>query len=142
MTERTRKPWSRLFGAADLAAACVVLLGVFAGLPARWLPIDLAAGLLGALFLASGVALIANHRAGPVLARAAAFAALGVGMVLVLGLGVSASWLAGVYGPVGRGGALLLVLVAALVVPYLLLLPAAQLLWLGPREKTAKAAKA
>jgi hypothetical protein len=40
---------------------------------------------------------------------------------------------------VGRGGALLLVLVAALVVPYLLLLPAAQLLWIGPRDKEAKA---
>lgn len=134
-----RKPWSRLFGAADLAAAFVVFLGIFAGLPARWLPIDLAGALLGGLFLASGVALLANHRLAPVLARVAAFAALGVGMFLVLALGVSASWLAGVYGPVGRGGALLLVLVAALIVPYLLLLPAAQLLWLGPREKAAKA---
>jgi len=134
-----RKPWSRLFGAADLVAAFVVLLGIFGGLPARWLPIDLAGALLGGLFLASGGALLANHRLAPVLARIAAFAALGVGMFLVLALGVSASWLAGVYGPVGRGGALLLVLVAALIVPYLLLLPAAQLLWLGPRDKAAKA---
>jgi len=139
MTENVRKPWSRLFGVADLAAAFVVLLGVFAGLPSRWLPIDLACGLLGGLFFASGVALLANHRTAPLLARIAAFAALGVGMLLVLALGVSASWLAGVYGPVGRGGALLLVLVAALIVPYLLLLPAAQLLWLGPRGKAAKA---
>ena len=139
MSESTRKPWSRLFGAADLVAAFVVLLGVFAGLPSRWLPIDLAGGVLGALFLASGVALLANHGKAPLLARVAAFAALAVGMVLVLALGVSASWLAGVYGPVGRGGALLLVLVAALVVPYLLLLPAAQLLWIGPRDKAAKA---
>lgn len=138
MTSAPRKPWSRLFGAADLLASFVVLLGVFAGLPSRWLPIDLAGGILGALFLSSGVALLANHRAAPLLARVAAFAALGVGMLLVLALGVSASWLAGVYGPVGRGGALLLVLVAALIVPYLLLLPAAQLLWVGPRRKAAK----
>ena len=139
MPANVRKPWSRLFGVADLVAALVVLLGIFAGLPARWLPIDLAGGLLGGLFLASGVALLANHRAAPILARASAFAALGVGMLLVLALGVAASWLAGVYGPVGRGGALLLVLVAALVVPYLLLLPAAQLLWLGPRGKATSA---
>lgn len=139
MTETARKPWSRLFGVADVVASFVVLLGVFAGLPSRWLPIDLAGGVLGALFLASGVALLANHRLAPALARIAALAALAVGMLLVLALGVSASWLAGVYGPVGRGGALLLVLVAALVVPYLLLLPAAQLLWMGPRERAAKA---
>ena len=35
----------RLFGAADLAASLLVLVGVFAGLPARWLPVD-----VGALF--------------------------------------------------------------------------------------------
>jgi hypothetical protein len=139
MTVTTRKPWSRLFGAADLLTAFVVLLGIFAGLPARWLPIDLAGGLLGVLFAASGVALLANHRLAPLLARVAAFAALAVGMLLVLALGVAASWLAGVYGPVGRGGALLLTLVAALVVPYLLFLPAVQLLWIGPRERPAKA---
>jgi hypothetical protein len=45
-------------------------------------------------------------------------------------LAVTASWLSGVYGPVGAGGAVVLVLVAALALPYLVVLPVVQLVWL------------
>jgi hypothetical protein len=40
-----------------------------------------------------------------------------------------------VYGPVGKGGAALFALVCALALPYVVVLPAAELLWLGPRAK-------
>jgi hypothetical protein len=59
----------------------------------------------------------------------AAFA-LALGLALVTWLALTASWLSGVYGPVGRGGALLLAFVAALALPYLVVLPAVQLVWL------------
>lgn len=129
-----RKPWSRLFGAADLIAALVIGVGVFAGLPARWSPVDVPAAILVGLLGASGVLLVLGHPRALIVARIAAYAALAAGLVLVLLLALSASWLSGVYGPVGRGGALLLGLVAALVVPYLVFLPSAQLLWLGDRR--------
>ena len=48
-------------------------------------------------------------------------------------LAVTASHLAGLYGPVGRGGALILAVVGLLVVPYLVLLPVAQLVTLRKR---------
>lgn len=119
----------RLFGGADLVAAAVIAVGVFRGLPARWAPVDVPSAIVAGLLGVSGVLLVMRHpRALPV-ARIAAFAALAAGLVLVTLLAIAASWLFGVYGPVGRGGALLLVLVAALVLPYLVFLPAAQLLW-------------
>ena len=50
-----------------------------------------------------------------------------LGLLLVGALAISASFLMGIYGPVGRGGAVILVLVAALAVPYLVVAPALQL---------------
>jgi hypothetical protein len=57
-------------------------------------------------------------------------------------LALTASYLSGVYGPVGRGGAVILTLSAALALPYLVLLPVAQLVWLGPRAPRAAASGA
>jgi hypothetical protein len=116
-----------VFGAADLLTAAVVTVGVFMGLPARWAPVDVAAGVLVALKLGSGVSLLARASWAPRLATVAAAVALALGLALVTTLAFTASWLAGVYGPVGRSGALLLALVAALALPYLVVLPAVQL---------------
>ena len=55
---------------------------------------------------------------------------LALGLALVTVLAVTASWLSGVYGPVGAGGAVVLVLVAALALPYLVVLPVVRLVWL------------
>ena len=68
--------------------------------------------------------------------RLASFIVLALGLALVATLALTASWLWGVYGPLGRGGAMLLVLVAALALPYLVALPALQLVWIGaPRGR-------
>ena len=72
------------------------------------------------------------------MARAASLVALVLGLALVTALALSASYLGGIYGAIGRGGALILVLVAALAVPYLVAFPAAQLLWLGARGTKAR----
>lgn len=136
MTARTSSPaWTqRLFGAANLFAAIVIAVGVFRGLPARWAVVDVPAAVLVGLFTSAGLLLVVRHPRARALARVTSFAALGAGLLVVTLLAISASWLAGVYGPVGRGGALLLALVAALVLPYLVFFPAAQLLWLGSRR--------
>jgi hypothetical protein len=121
-----------VFGIADLLTAALVTVGVFVGLPARWAPVDMTACVLVALKLASGGSLVLQSRWAPRVATMGAALALGVGLTLVTALAVTASWLSGVYGPVGRGGAVLWVLVAALALPYLVVLPAVQLLWLRP----------
>src|SRR5262249_27607678 len=67
---------------------------------------------------------------------------LAAAVVLVLGLAVftalvlTASWISGVYGQVGMSGGIIFGLVAALVLPYIIVLPAAELAWVGPRAST------
>jgi len=58
-----------------------------------------------------------------------------LGLLLITTLALTASYLSGIYGPVGRGGALILSLLAATALPYLVALPVAQLAWL--RRRTA-----
>jgi hypothetical protein len=121
------------FGVTDVLTGALVAVGVFAGLPARWWPVDVGAGLLAALDVAAGVALLVGVRWAPRLVQVACAVALVLGLFTVTMGAVTASWLAGVYGPVGGGGALILGLVAALVLPYTVALPLAQLVWLRPR---------
>jgi len=141
-----------VFGISDLVTAALIVFGVFGALPARWAPVDSVAALLAASKAASSAALLAaatraarqgtaigstsaSDRWAWRLARAAAGFALAVGLCLVSALALTASWLSGVYGTVGRGGAVVLALVAALVLPYLVVLPAVQLCWLAPRSE-------
>ncbi len=121
------------FGVAHVITAALLVIGVFGGLPARWLPVDAVALVLIVLHAAAGAALIVRHARATDIARVAAFVSLGFGLLLIALLAWSASYLAGVYGPVGRGGAIILVLVIALAVPYLLAIPAMELVWLGAR---------
>lgn len=123
-----------LFGLLDVASGLGVLAAVYRGLPARWLPVDVLAALLAGALVGSGVLLLFNHRAGRTAARASGTLALFVGLVAFAALAISASHLAGVYGPVGQAGSMLFLLGAALVLPYLVALPALKLLWLGSRR--------
>jgi hypothetical protein len=119
-----------VFGIADLVTAAVVVIGVFVGLPSRWAPIDAAAVVLIVAKGAAGIGLLAGTPWAPRLARAASALALVLGLALVTTLALTASWLSGVYGPVGAGGAVVLLLVAALALPYLVVMPVVQLVWL------------
>jgi hypothetical protein len=139
-----------VFGIADLVTAALIVFGVFMALPTRWAPVDSVAAVLAALKVASSSTLFvaarnAARRRAPTcgstrfdrwarrLARAGATAALVVGLLVVTALGLTASWLSGVYGSVGLGGAVVLTLVAALALPYLVVLPVVELLWFAPK---------
>jgi hypothetical protein len=117
------------FGIGDLFSAALVALGVFVGLPARWWPVDAGAAVLIGVLAAAGCGLVWRAPWAATVARLAAAVALVLGLALVATLALTASYLAGIYGPVGRGGALILVLVAALALPYLVILPSVQLVW-------------
>jgi hypothetical protein len=120
-----------LFGIADILTALLVAFATFVALPTRWMPVDAIAVVLVALELLSGAALLLRAPWAVRLASAVAAVALAVGLTLVTSLGLTASWLAGVYGAVGSGGAIILTLVAALLLPYLVVLPAVKLGYLG-----------
>jgi hypothetical protein len=130
--ERSRRVLRVGFGVADLASAVLVYVGVFEGLPARYAPVDAAASVVLALFAAAGAGLLGQASWAPKVAWVASVVSLVLGLALVATLALTASYLSGIYGPVGRGGALILSLTAALALPYLVLLPAGQLVWLGP----------
>lgn len=126
-----------LFGAANVVTAVVIAFGVFVALPSRWWPVDGAAVALVLLQLASGGGLVAAAPWAPRVARASSAVALALGLFTVTVLAVTASWLGGVYGPVGKGGSIVLALVAALALPYLVVLPLVQLVWLRPGGRGA-----
>ena len=131
MTRRGR--W--LCAAGSFTTAVLVAGGVFGGLPARWAPVDVTAGLVTAASVVSGVLMVAKVRGAERIARVVSAAVLLLGLALVLLLAGTASYLSGIYGPVGKGGAMVLGVVALLAVPYLIVLPAAQLLYLGRPAK-------
>jgi hypothetical protein len=123
------------FGVVDLGVAALVAWGVFRGLPTRWWVVDDGAVVVVALMAASGIALLANHRFAERITRVAGFVVLALGLAVFAALALTASWLYGVYGPVGKGGAALFTLVALLVFPYVVVLPAVLLAWVGPRAR-------
>ena len=79
------------FGSIDLLSAFIVYLAVFQGLPSRYLPIDLAAGLLIALLLAGGVGLFLRRRWAFDVARLGSSITLVLGLASVSTLAVTAS---------------------------------------------------
>ncbi|MDP9149422.1 MAG: hypothetical protein M3O36_05720 [Myxococcota bacterium] len=119
-----------VFGIANFVTAGLLAFGVFVALPARWWVVDAPAAALVVLELASGAGLLGGRSWAVRAARISSGAALACGLFAVSALAVTASWLAGVYGAVGQGGAVILALVAALVLPYAVLLPSVELVWL------------
>ena len=123
------------FAIGNLVPALVLGVGLYA-LPVRFWVVDI---LVSAAVLAvsggSGVAL-----ARPALAlralRVAAIVLLGIGLLLVGAAGLSAAFLSGVHGDYGRGGTLLMVLILFLMVPYTLVYPVLELLWLHAKRTT------
>ena len=124
-----------LCAAGSFTSALVIASGVFLALPARWAPVDVTAAIVSFACAASG-ALMATGR-GPKerVARIVNAIVLVLGLGLVIVLAATAGYLSGIYGPVGKGGAGVLVVVALLAIPYLIALPGAQLLYLGPTKK-------
>jgi hypothetical protein len=121
---------SRLLALPQFALGAVLLFAVWSLLPARNAPIDAAGTLLGLVQIAAGIGLWSGRTYGKKLARAAAWITLVCGALLCSALLFTLAHLAGLYGPVGAGGAVLMGVIAALVLPYLVLLPALQLSWL------------
>lgn len=111
-------------GVQQALLALLVLGGVWLGLPARWAWVDVPGSALGLACAVAACGLFARAPWALRLARAVLWAELIAGSVLVTLLGASIAQLAGSYGPVGSGGALLFGVIAALVLPYLVVFPA------------------
>ncbi len=122
-----------ILGAVDVLVAVGGLVAIWAALPARWWPVDVGGTAVALAFAASGTGLLLGKPWGQGVGRVVAGVILVLGLSVVTAIAVTASHVAGLYGPVGRGGALILLLVAALLLPYTVGLPAAQLFILRPQ---------
>jgi hypothetical protein len=120
------------FAALDLFVCALLLVGVFVALPDRYPPVDVSASLLVLLLLASSFGMLRRAAWSTKVFRIVGFVQLAVGLGLTVTTIATASYLSGIYGPIGRGGSVILALVAALALPYLVVLPAMKLLWIGP----------
>jgi hypothetical protein len=121
-----------VFGAIDVFTGVGILVAVFVFLPTRVGPVDWTSTMLAALQGVAGAGLLAGASWRIVLARIVSAIALALGLLTFTTLLVTATWLGGVYGQVGRGGAIVLGIAAALILPYLILFPLFELVWLHP----------
>lgn len=123
-----------VWGTLDVLVGLLMVLTIWVVLPARWMPVDV----IGTIFAIASIAAGAGLVAGAPWARLAALALGGLtlvgGIALVTAVAFTASYLSGVYGPVGKGGAIILLFVALLMVPYFVLLPAAKIVALRQRD--------
>jgi hypothetical protein len=121
-----------VFAAVDIGTAVAIVVAIFVCLPIRYAPVDWTSGVLAALQGIAGVGLLLGSPWRIGFARVASAITLGLGLVTVTMLLVTATWLGGVYGQVGRGGAIVLGIAAAVILPYLILFPLFELGWLEP----------
>lgn len=123
-------------GSADLVTSVLLLFGVWLGLPSRWWPVDLGGTTVAAAFFVVGIGLVTGKHWARAAARVVSWVVLLSGLGLLTALVWTLTYLMALYGPVGKGGALILATVAALLLPYLVVLPAAHLMALrsAPRQ--------
>jgi hypothetical protein len=130
---RTTTTWAFAIGNALLAV--VVLAGVFGGLAMRWWVVDVPSVGLATLLLLSSFGLARATRWAATALRACAIVELVVGLIALAALGVSAAYLGSVHGELGRSGLMTFILGLALLLPYLIVYPSVQLLWLYRQQQ-------
>ncbi len=121
---------------AQAVIGVLIVCGIWLGLPARWLPVDVlgTALALGALSAAIAVLALRGNPRAMQWVKIVLWAELVLGTLTLTLLATSMAHLAGSYGPVGDGGAVLMGAIFVLVAPYLVALPALQLRWLRRSE--------
>lgn len=115
-----------VYGTIDLVYA-LVLAGILLGaLPERHRVVDALGGAASLLLLAAGLALVANVAWAVRMARIACVVLVVTGTVLLAGIVSSVGFLYGIYGAVGELGVSVLLVLAALAVPYFIVFPLLQ----------------
>jgi hypothetical protein len=124
-----KKP-EQIAAVLELSIALLLIVGIWVALPARWWPLDVTGSLLAGVLAVAGGSLLLGKEWGRRLSIVAGWITLATGMVTVTMLALTLFYLVGLYGPVGKGGALILGAVAVLLLPYLVGLPLIQLILL------------
>jgi hypothetical protein len=113
----------RAVAIADLVFGALLAVLPWVALPARVSIVDGGATGLGILHLVAGAGLLTGRAWADRFARAAAWVLIGAGGAGLVALAISASFLWGVYGDVGRAGAVTIAAAIAVLVPYVFAYP-------------------
>jgi hypothetical protein len=119
-----------IFAVLNALVAVILLVGVFGLITPRFWALDLPAGVLAAVELVSAVALFARLPWALRALSVAAWVTFVGGLLLVGMIVLTMVFLRSVHGEDGFAASAVSGLVVALLVPYTLLLPTTQLLWL------------
>jgi hypothetical protein len=123
-----------LFALGNLVPATVLGVGLYA-LPVRWWPADIVLG-TAVLALPATSALVFGRPALSLRAlRVGASVLLAVGLALIAAALLSVAFLSGIHGDFGQGGMTLMALIAFLVLPYVIVYPVLELLWVDGLRK-------
>jgi hypothetical protein len=127
---RSERALIRTFVTGNTLLGLGAPLGAFLGLPVRYLPVDLASGLLAALLLASAWGLARDRPWCTRVLRISALCELGLGLTGVAALALGVAYLGGIHGAVGRNALQIAIWGSLLIAPYLIVYPCLQLLWI------------
>ncbi|MBN1652618.1 MAG: hypothetical protein JXA30_02460 [Deltaproteobacteria bacterium] len=111
--ERSVVSWGFCLG--NLTIAMLMLLIVFFVLPVRWWPVDLSTVALATVFGLSAFGLAAQTSWKLVVLKISAFVCLVIGLSVIAAIGLSAAFLIGIHGSLGKNGALIMAFVIALL---------------------------
>lgn len=122
------------FSATNVVVAALTVMAVFRGLPLRHWLVD-GSTILAAVGFGLGTLGLWIPGRGRKLATLGFGIVTALGMLTIVGLATGLGTLEGIHGPLAVGSRLILVLVGAMVVPYLIILPGVEVSWLRSQDE-------
>jgi len=118
------------FGVLNALSALVLLVGLFGVVQPRFWALDVPLAMIALLELASAVGLLAKLPWALRALSVSAWVSFGLGLLVVSCILLTIVFLRGIHGDYGVAGLAVSALIVALLVPYTIVLPAVELLWL------------
>lgn len=118
------------FGVLNALSALVLLVGLFGVVQPRFWALDVPLGAIALLELVSAVGLLAKLKWALRALTVSAWVSFVLGLLVVSLILLTMVFLRGIHGDFGAAGLAISGLIIALLVPYTVLLPAIELLWL------------
>ncbi len=118
------------FGVLNAISALVLLVGVFGVVQPRFWALDVPAAIIALVSLVSAVGLLARQPWALRALTVSAWVSFVLGLTIVSLIAITIVFLRGIHGDYGVAALAVSGLIIALLVPYTVVLPALELLWL------------
>jgi hypothetical protein len=121
---------ARIFAIGNALLALAIVCGVFLALPVRFWGVDVPSVAMASLLAISSFGLWRRSAWRLRALRISALCELAVGLSAIAAMLLAISYLGGIHGEVGRSGLVIALVGSALLIPYLIVYPSLQLVWL------------